>query len=346
MAKTTILALLLAVLCPAMADTLVVDVHHFPPCVVVEEGSVTGFDIEVFEKVAKEAGLTYKYNVVDKFDLLFVRLVAEKSDVAVAGITINEQREKYLDFTHHYLKSGLLILIRKDSAVNVLRTLKSYFSSVWRALIIFALFLIVCSIIMWALERGKDSFDDRFWKGLGDGIYWTNTTITTVGYGDKTPLTAKGKVFAVFVMWVGICIIFPYVVAQMNQIMNSEVRYNIESEKDLRNQRVAAIGGTTSEDAVVKLGAILRSRPRIEDCYEMLRKKEVDAVVYDMPVLRELVQKTDEFVITGDLFDRQDYGIALRQGSGLREPINRALLKFMRSAEYRNLHKKWFNNIK
>ena len=39
---------------------------------------------------------------------------------------------------------------------------------------------------------------------LGDGIYWAVATMTTVGYGDITPMTPEGKGIAICVMLVGI----------------------------------------------------------------------------------------------------------------------------------------------
>ena len=39
---------------------------------------------------------------------------------------------------------------------------------------------------------------------VGNGIYWTITTMTTVGYGDITPKTPEGKAIAISVMLVGI----------------------------------------------------------------------------------------------------------------------------------------------
>ncbi len=41
-------------------------------------------------------------------------------------------------------------------------------------------------------------------RPVGDGIYWAVVTMTTVGYGDITPKTPKGKVLTVCVMLVGI----------------------------------------------------------------------------------------------------------------------------------------------
>jgi len=41
----------------------------------------------------------------------------------------------------------------------------------------------------------------------GDAIWWAIVTITTVGYGDQYPITAFGRVVAVFVMFAGVGII-------------------------------------------------------------------------------------------------------------------------------------------
>jgi voltage-gated potassium channel len=41
----------------------------------------------------------------------------------------------------------------------------------------------------------------------GDAVWWAIVTITTVGYGDKYPITAAGRVVGVFVMFAGVGII-------------------------------------------------------------------------------------------------------------------------------------------
>jgi voltage-gated potassium channel len=41
-------------------------------------------------------------------------------------------------------------------------------------------------------------------KTAGDAIWWSVTTITTVGYGDKYPVTAEGRIVAMLLMVAGI----------------------------------------------------------------------------------------------------------------------------------------------
>lgn len=44
-------------------------------------------------------------------------------------------------------------------------------------------------------------------KTLGDSLWWAISTVTTVGYGDKFPITTTGKCLAAVVMLVGISLL-------------------------------------------------------------------------------------------------------------------------------------------
>ena len=44
-------------------------------------------------------------------------------------------------------------------------------------------------------------------KTFGDGIWWALVTVTTVGYGDITPLTTPGRVVAGGLMFIGLGLI-------------------------------------------------------------------------------------------------------------------------------------------
>jgi voltage-gated potassium channel len=41
-------------------------------------------------------------------------------------------------------------------------------------------------------------------RSLDDALWWAATTITTVGYGDRFPVTTEGRAIAVFLMFLGI----------------------------------------------------------------------------------------------------------------------------------------------
>lgn len=49
--------------------------------------------------------------------------------------------------------------------------------------------------------------EDSNIKNFGDGLWWAMTTVTTVGYGDKFPVTTEGRILAVALMIMGISLV-------------------------------------------------------------------------------------------------------------------------------------------
>ena len=97
----------------------------FAPFEFPKEGSkdLTGFDIELIEALGKQMG--YKVEMVSMgFDALIPALNSNNIDVAIAGMTITDERKKVVDFTESYYTSGLMIMVRKDSNVKSIDDLK------------------------------------------------------------------------------------------------------------------------------------------------------------------------------------------------------------------------------
>ena len=66
------------------------------------------------------------------------------------------------------------------------------------------LLIYIASLAILDEERGKP---DSGINNFGDAVWWAVSTVTTVGYGDKTPITTMGKVIAVFLMIGGISLL-------------------------------------------------------------------------------------------------------------------------------------------
>ena len=79
----------------------------------------------------------------------------------------------------------------------------------------------------------------------------------------------------------------------------------------------------------------------------MLDAQEVQAVVYDHPVLLYYANKnpTKNYAVSGESFNTEVYGIAIPEGSPLRESIDRALLKTLENGEYNRIFNKWFGVV-
>ncbi|KRE26465.1 ion transporter [Mycobacterium sp. Soil538] len=66
------------------------------------------------------------------------------------------------------------------------------------------LLVFVASLAVLDAERGQP---DAHITDFGQALWWSVTTITTVGYGDLTPVTTTGRVIAVFLMIGGISLV-------------------------------------------------------------------------------------------------------------------------------------------
>lgn len=84
----------------------------------------------------------------------------------------------------------------------------------------------------------------------------------------------------------------------------------------------------------------------IDQAYEKLLKGEVNAVVFDSPIILYYARNkgAGKVSVVGPLFDLQYYGFLFPQGSELREPVNRALLKLRTNGIYDKLYSKWFGS--
>jgi ABC-type amino acid transport substrate-binding protein len=81
---------------------------------------------------------------------------------------------------------------------------------------------------------------------------------------------------------------------------------------------------------------------------EALANGEIDAFVYDRPILTYLVGRNHAgtLKVLPPMFDRQDYAFAVASHSPLREPIHRAVLDFVAgegTSEWRLLTRKYLD---
>ncbi len=100
---------------PVAAEELIIAIDkNFPPFEFKDnQGNYTGFDIELWQAIAKLENLEYRLQPAN-FNAIMPGLKQRKFDAAIAGITIKPERLKKVDFSHPYYHSGLQILVRND----------------------------------------------------------------------------------------------------------------------------------------------------------------------------------------------------------------------------------------
>ena len=86
----------------------------FVPFEFEEDGEHVGFDMDIVNGIAEEVGFDVELEVTN-FDGIIPGLQTGTFDIAIAGITITEERQETVDFTDPYYKSGTRIAVQEDN---------------------------------------------------------------------------------------------------------------------------------------------------------------------------------------------------------------------------------------
>ncbi|MGA0980350.1 MAG: potassium channel family protein [Candidatus Nanopelagicales bacterium] len=103
----------------------------------------------------------------------------------------------------------------------------------------------------------------------GDAVWWGFVTVTTVGYGDYTPVTIGGRVVAVIIMFTGAAAVGAVTAAVASRFINSASSSSRESQESQESQSSVdprpspSMGPTPQQD-----------EPRLEDVLVHLREME------------------------------------------------------------------------
>ncbi len=99
------------------ANYLVVATNaYFPPFEYYEGNKLTGVDMKIASLLAEKLNKTLYINDME-FDSVITSVKNGESDIGMAGMTVNEERLKTVDFTTEYYESAQVLIVREDDEV-------------------------------------------------------------------------------------------------------------------------------------------------------------------------------------------------------------------------------------
>jgi polar amino acid transport system substrate-binding protein len=104
------------------AGKLIVGYTEYPPMGFTEDGTVTGFDIEIAKEVAERLGVEVEFQIID-WDSKVLELNSGNIDVIWNGLTITEDRAKEILFSKPYFDNRIVILTLGSSTVDAISEL-------------------------------------------------------------------------------------------------------------------------------------------------------------------------------------------------------------------------------
>ena len=320
----------------AASRELVVGTKEAPPFAMkLSDGSWTGISIDLWRRIAQEQKLHFRFEEEQTVQGLIDGVAARKYDIAVAALTVTAAREEVVDFSAPFYATGLGIAIAATGTPTwtpVIRALTS-FGFMQAVLALIGLALLV-GVVVWFFERRhNEEFGGGVAKGLSSSVWWTTVAMTQRGIGNFGPRTMPGRLIAMLWMVGSIIAIAVFTAGITSALTVRSLQSSVQGVTDLSAVRVGAVSGSSTEESLARIRTKFTGFPNAHAGLQALRAHEIDAFVYDRPLMAWIVNhdfRTSVQLLDAS-FEPQFYAFALPPGSALRKPVNLSILQATQS---------------
>jgi polar amino acid transport system substrate-binding protein len=331
--------------------SLVVGIKPAAPFVILDKSgqNPTGFSIDLIRAVAAQLTppKTVEFRIQENLREHLEAVTSGAVDVGIAATSYTSARVREVDFSIPFYQGGLGIVTRSKGRglrfMDVVASPKMLYSLFW-----LVLFLLLCANVIWLTERGQNNlFDDRWIVGVGQGVWWTIVTMTTVGYGDFVPRKPFSRVLGVIIIVTGIVLFGVSVGTFSSALTLKKLQTDIRVPDDLRNKPVAVVRDTIGEGALRRRGVQVVRKESLQQALKAVENGDVVAAVHDVALLRHhLTRETPNLMLVGPVFDEHGYAMTFPLHSDLRKKVNVAMLELMEShpSRYHEIVEQWFGS--
>jgi polar amino acid transport system substrate-binding protein len=323
------------------AQPLRIGVRVAPPFAyqLQDDGPWRGLAIELWEEIALRLELDYVYEPLP-LNRLLDAAANGNIDVGIGALSVLPEREERMDFTHAFMNGGLGIAAKVESAglwTAMLRLISLDFLKVVAAL---SGILFFFGFFVWLFERKRnEQFGGSRLEGIGSGFWWSAVTMTTVGYGDKSPVTLPGRLVALVWMFGAIIMISGFTGAIASSLTVGSLQGKVRGLADLPSVRVTAVDGSTSALFLRDQRIAFTPVSDVEEAMDGLVSDQYQAFVHDRPILHHMIQerRLANVAVLPERFERQLYAFVMPLGGELRKELNVVLLEVTNSPEWTRL---------
>jgi polar amino acid transport system substrate-binding protein len=312
-----------------------------------DDGTYSGFSVDIWNEIARRNNWQTEWQWNEKVTEVLASVQDKRAEVGIAGITINQEREQTVDFSHPMFNGGLQIAVSGKQKSGWRSAVDQMLSpQLLRLLATLAIGIFVAGNVVWLTRFRHRADTKRYRDGLPAGIWFAGKTLGSADFGDEEPRKPGGRLIALGWMFFGIIVIQYFTALTTTQLTVQKIEGNIQGVQDLPGKRIATVEGSTADKWLNEQGLAHQRTTTIEETYPLLLSGEVEAIVYDAPVLLRwtATAANGKARTVGSIFKPEAYGIALQPGSALREAVNNSLLEMQGDGTFTDLYAKWFAN--
>ncbi len=318
-----------------LVTKLIVGYKIIPPFVMEENGCLSGVSIDLWETIAEELGCVFEYRKYKQSEMqkLLSDVEAGKINISINPTTVTSERIEKVDFSQPFYMSSLAVAVPLVESNQITGLISNIFS--WNfltAVFVLIVILLIFGIFIWLIENKVNRQQFRHGiKGIGDGVWWAATTMTTVGYGDLSPKSFVGRLFGIIWMFTAIIVISGLTGSIAASLTTHQIKSTVNSVSDLNNLSVGTIKGTSSEEFLLRnnIHNFNNNFETVEQAMDALADGKIDAFVYDEPLLRYYIsanEKYENLTVIDKRFSVDYISFSMKKNDKLLPEINKALI--------------------
>jgi polar amino acid transport system substrate-binding protein len=210
-----------------------------PPSVMEQNGTLTGFSVDLWNAIAARLKAKRSYQIVPDVSHLEEAMRTKSADLTL-GLFITSARDTEFDFSIPTLQAGLQIMVRDTGETaqttsplrDMLRLLFSRTTVVWLGIAL--VLVLIPAHLVWLLERrGQDGIisSPNYFPGIFEAFFWAISTLT--GSPEGMPHQWVARTFAIFWIFTGVVFVAFYTAQLTTTLTVEQIRGAIEGPGDL-----------------------------------------------------------------------------------------------------------------
>ena len=325
---------------PLQANQLKVGISGSPPFLINDGNHISGISLEIWRRVAEDNNLSYEL-IPQPTPKAGIEAVDEGSiDVLVGPISITSRRLAIagIDFTQPYFlsKEGILLPLKAPSLFSRIQVFFGW-AVISSVLVLISVLLVVGSLIWMAERRTNSEQFPRDWlPGISSGMWFALVTLTTVGYGDKAPITRTGRGITgawMVISLIAVSSLTASLASAFTLFLSGATETAIDSPQQLSGRRVAVVEGTDGMELAENREMRVVPAPSLDSAVQLVLDRKADALIFDRHSLRYHLKQNPDLAVRIAPFTLADetYGFVLAPNSQLRTRMGVSILKLQQS---------------